>query len=403
MLAVVMLCCVLGFCGTAQAATPGSSVTSAKKVPNGKWVKSGNTKKYRYSDGSYAKNIWLRSGNGVYRMDARGNMKTGMYKVGKATYYSGTNGKVFRKKWLTKDGDKYYFQQDGKMAQYKWLKIGNKYYFFLKSGRLARNQMLTLGGKTYYVNASGVRVKSTWIKKNNKKYYFGSNGVRYQNKWIKSGGKYYYLGSDGAMVTNRWVGDYYVGANGTRLTNCVVDGYYLNSKGKRTVRKFTGDYIFVGDSRTVGVQMSKAPADTKYIAKNGMGYEWLKSTGGQTLQSYLKLNPNVKVVLALGVNDLGNVNSYIKYYKNLMKKYPKTEFYVLSVNPVDEKKEASHGYKIKNSTIRSFNRKMYKAFHSSYVNTYDYLIDRGFETRDGLHYTRAIYRDLYDYIIQKIK
>ena len=42
-------------------------------------------------------------------------------------------------------------------------------------------------------------------------------------------------------------------------------------------------------------------------------------------------------MLALGVNDLKNVNSYITYYKKLIKEFPKTKFYVLSVNPVNER------------------------------------------------------------------
>lgn len=398
-----MLCCLLGFCGTAQAATAGSSVTSAKKVSNGKWVKSGTTKKYRYSNGSYAKNIWIKVGNSVYRMDSRGNMKKGLYTVGKYTYYSDSNGRVYRSKWLKLDGEKYYFQSNGARAQYKWLKLNGKYYFFLKSGKLARSQMLTLSGKTYYLSGTGARVNSTWLKKNNKKYYFGSNGVRYQSKWLKSGGRYYYLGANGVMVTNKWVGNYYVGSNGARRTSCVVDGYYLDATGKKTVKKFDGDYIIVGDSRMVGMSNAKSPSDTKYIAKNGMGYDWLKKTAGPTLKNYLAMNPDVKVVLALGVNDLGNVKSYISYYKDLIRKYPKTEFYILSVNPVNESKASSYGYKIKNSAINSFNNKMYTAFRKSFVNTNKYLVAKGFDTRDGLHYTQNVYRDLYDYMIQKIK
>ena len=38
-----------------------------------------------------------------------------------------------------------------------------------------------------------------------------------------------------------------------------------------------------------------------------------------------------------------------------------------------------------------------------YLNTYSYLKKKGFGTRDGLHYTTAEYRNLYNYIIKKIK
>ena len=51
---------------------------------------------------------------------------------------------------------------------------------------------------------------------------------------------------------------YYVGANGTRVTNTVKDGYYLNASGKNVIKVFNGDYIFVGDSRMVGMQSAVA-------------------------------------------------------------------------------------------------------------------------------------------------
>ena len=378
-------------------------VKSAKQVKGGKWVSSKNGRRYRYQNRKYAKNVWIKSGSYVYRMDSQGYAQTGWFTYKGVKYYADQNGRLYVKKWLNKNGNRYYFQSNGVYAKSKWEKIGGKYYYFLKDGQMARNRMITTSKKTYYVNASGVRVKSTWLKKSGKKYYFMANGVRAEKKWVKSGGKYYYLMSNGQMAVDRWVGSYYVGENGARLTDRVVDGYYLNSSGKKTVKVFKGDYIFLGDSRMVGMKRTYSPSNTLYIAKEGMGYSWLKSTGGPTLKNYLKANPNVKVVLALGVNDLGNIQSYISYYRSLIKAFPKTKFYVLSVNPVDQKKEARYGYSIKNSSITSFNKKLYVAFRSSFINSYNYMKKNGFETRDGLHYTAEVYKDLYDYIIRKIK
>ena len=305
-------------------------------------------------------------------------------------------------KIVTKGSEKYYRYKDGSYAKNTWIKIGKKSYYFLKSGKMAVSRMQKLSGKTYYFKANGVRAESIWIKKGGKYYYFDKNGVRAENQWVKRNGKYYYLGEDGKIVTNAWVDNhqYYVGANGTRVTNTVKDGYYLNASGKNVVKVFNGDYIFVGDSRTVGMQSAIAPSDTLYIAKNGQGYAWLKSTAGVQLRYYLKSNPDVKVVLALGVNDLGNVNSYISYYKKLIKEFPKTKFYVLSVNPVNEKIRRYH---IKNSSIEAFNKKMYVAFRSRYVNTYKQMKQEGFGTKDGLHYLEADYQKLYATIISKIQ
>lgn len=304
-------------------------------------------------------------------------------------------------KWVTVSGGKKYRLKNKKYAQNTWLKIKGKYYYFQKNGLMAKNKAVTTNGKTYYVNQSGVRLKSVWLKKGGKYYYFDANGVRAQNKWVKRNGEYCYLGANGAMVKNRWVGNYYVKADGTRLKKTVKDGYYLNYTGKRVVKVFKGDYIFVGDSRMVGMQKAIAPANTLYIAKVGEGYKWLNEKGGVNLRYHLTANPKVKVVLALGVNDLGNVNQYIKYYKKLMKDFPKTKFYVLSVNPVNEKKLASY-YTIRNKGIDTFNKKMYLAFRSSFVNSNKYMKENGFATRDGLHYTAAVYKDLYRFLTEKI-
>lgn len=400
-----VLICALSFAGTMQAgaATNTNVVTSAKKVSGGKWVKTSAGKKYRYSDGTYAKNVWLKVNGNIYRFNSKGICQTGWIEFENKSYYAAKDGVLYIKKWLDQDGDRYYFQSNGVCAKYKWLTISKKTYFFLKSGRLAKNRMFPYEGKYYYVNKNGVKVTSTWVRKGGYLYYFGSDGSRTQLKWVKYKGEYYYLGSDGRIVKNQWVGNYYVGSDGKRLKNCVKDGYYLNASGKKVIKVFKGKYIFVGDSRMVGMEMSIAPSNTLYLAKNGQGYNWLKKTAGVTLGYYLKTNPNVKVVLALGVNDLGNISSYITYYKSLIKKYPKTKFYVLSVNPVDEAKEKKHGYSVKNSAINAFNKKLYTAFKSRYVDTNSYMKTNGYETRDGLHYTVPVYQDLYNYIVKMIQ
>lgn len=379
LMSMAVLLCVLCMAGTIQASAASTNVVaSAKTVTGGKWV----GKKYRLSNGRYAKNTWLKIDGSVYRFNSKGKRVTGWITYKNAKYYAASNGKVYVKKWLKKSG---------------------KYYYFLSNGKLAKSRMISSGTKCYYVNKSGVRVKSTWVTYKKKRYYFNKSGIRLQSTWLKYKGKYYYLGADGAKVVNRWVGNYYVDGNGARKTNCVVDGYYLGANGKKTVKKFTGKYIFVGDSRTLEMKNVIAPADTLYIAKVGSGYSWLESSAGPLLEDYLKLNPNVKVVLAFGVNDLGNIQSYITYYRSLIKKYPKTKFYVLSVNPVDAKKGKENGYTVKNSQIVAFDKKLRTALGTSvYINSYKYIKARGVDTRDGIHYEPQVYIDLYNFITGKI-
>lgn len=153
----------------------------------------------------------------------------------------------------------------------------------------------------------------------------------------------------------------------------------------------------------VGMENSVSSTNTLYIAKVGMGYDWLADTADETLRKQLKARPELKVVFGFGVNDLGNIEKYIKYYRELIKDFPKTSFYFLSVNPVDEKKETQYGYSIKNSAISTFNRRLYTAFRSKYINSYTYLKNSGFSTMDGVHYTTATYQKLRSFILTKIR
>lgn len=375
-----------------------NAITSAKKVTGGKWVSGSKGKRYKAASGKYLKNTWIKVSGKVYRLGTKGYCETGWFTWNKNKYYADKNGAVYYKKWYTDGKNRYYLQSTGVCAVSKWLKVGGKYYYFEKTGKMSANKTVGL----YYVNASGVRVTSCWVKKNGKFYYFGSDGKKLSSIWIKSAQGYRYLGSNGAMAVDKWVGKYYVGSDGYRLTSCVKDGYWLNASGLKTVKVFQGDYIFVGDSRMVGMYNTVAPANTLFLAKVSSGYTWLNATAGVKLKYYLDANPKVKVVLAHGVNDLGNISLYLAYYRELISLYPDTEFYMLSVNPVDDqylKKNNPVSYQwVNNAAIRKFNKKLKSAFSKRYIDTYTYLTKKGFGTADGIHYTAATYQKIYLYM-----
>jgi hypothetical protein len=378
---MLFLLCILCGAGVMQAQAASTNVIStAKKTSGGTWTETAKGKRYLLKSGSYAKNSWRLIDGRIYYFNKKGYCAKG---------------------WFTYGGQTYYATSIYRICYKEWHKIGTSYYYFLKNGNLATDRMVKTSGKYYYVNSSGARVKSSWVEYNGETYYFNASGVRLQKKWLQKKGKYYYFASNGVMARNKWVGDYYVGDDGARLTDCEVDGYYLDETGKKITLTFNGSHIFLGDSRMVGMQNTVSSTDIEFIAKVSMGYSWLDSTAGPMLKSYLKFNPNVKVVLALGVNDLGNIESYITYYQSLIQSYPTTRFYFLAVNPVDEKAEASHGYTIKNSQIRAFNKKLKAAFGTAYLDSYTYLKEAGITTVDGVHYLAETYQTLFDFIMSQ--
>ncbi|MCD8023096.1 MAG: hypothetical protein LUF30_09045, partial [Lachnospiraceae bacterium] len=239
-----------------------------------------------------------------------------------------------------------------------------------------------------------------YTKKTGRICYFNSSGKRVHGKWKKIDGNYYYFNDSGYLATSQWVGDYYVDENGLRMTNCVVDGYTLDASGKKTA--FTGKYIFVGDCRTVGMSYAISKSNTYFIGEVSMGLIRLKTVASVELASYLSVYPNAKVILGYGLNDLYQLDNYISYYKTLISKYPKAQFYILSINPINETLASKNGYTVKTSQIKAFNQAMQEAFPDNYLDTYTWLEQNGFSASDGIHYVSSTYVKLYDYIISVI-
>lgn len=389
--------------GTFQAAENMVARAKANKLSSGEFQKSSKGLRFRGQDGKYLKDVWCAIGGKIYYFDPSGYAGSGWFRYQNKRYYAGADGAVYAAKWLTKGSKRYYLKKNGVRAEAEWVKKGGKYYYFDPAGLLVTSKQIQTGGKYYYVDKEGVRRTNCWLTMKNKRYFFGKDGVRYQSKWIKYNGKYYYLQKNGVMASEAWVGDYYVGADGARMTDCVVDSYYLDAQGKRTkILKFSGDYLIVGDSRVVGMEMAVSTNKAKFIGKVSMGYSWLNSYAGPLVRCYLAGNPKLKVVFAFGLNDLANIERYISYYRSLMKDFPNANIYFLSVNPVAEATAAAAGYTVKNSQVKPFNAALKKAFGSQYLNCYSYLIKHGFSATDGIHYTAGTYQKIYDYIAKKI-
>lgn len=151
---------------------------------------------------------------------------------------------------------------------------------------------------------------------------------------------------------------------------------------------------FVGDSRTVGLRYS-ATNSSKYvfIAKESMGYSWFASEAVDTLRNHLNTHPKGAVVFNFGINDIGptgeaNVYNYISLYKKLEQEYPDTDFYYMTVNPVQNHPSIS------NSAVEHFNSIVAQNFPNQIVDTYSNI---DFQFTDTVHYQTSTYRDILSY------
>lgn len=160
--------------GSGQVDNNGVSVGATSQVG---WVHSGNAWFYRYPDGSYQKNSWLKVNGIWYLFDSSGKMMTGWQKKDGLTYYLQDNGSMYsgwvkngnywyymnrlgdsgvegamRTGWLTMDNKTYYLRADGSMAE-GWTQVdGNWYYFYPGYGYKAVNTVID----TFYVDADGI-------------------------------------------------------------------------------------------------------------------------------------------------------------------------------------------------------------------------------------------------------
>ena len=321
------------------------ATVSAKKAPVGKWEKDSCGYRYRYKNGKYAKSVWIKVKGKIFYIGSKGYRLSGV--------------KTFKKQ-------RYYLDRKGVLTT-GWQNIGtNRYYFSKKTGA----------------------AQTEWATINKKTYYFNQAAELQTNQWISG----YYVGTKGYILKNTWIGEDYVGEDGKKVD---PDPNLLSKT------------IFVGDSRTVGLKAAIGGKNI-YIGKIGEGYSWFSSSAIVKLESRLKAYPTSKVVLNFGINDLGNIDDYISIYEKLIESYPHTKFYLMSVNPVEAKRAKDFGYStrtVNNTNIKKFNAKMKASFPELYLDSYSYLVENGYiknvlagkGTIDGIHYTEAVSKAIYDY------
>ncbi len=140
-------------------------------------------------------------------------------------------------------------------------------------------------------------------------------------------------------------------------------------------------YIFVGDSRFVHMNDVCKISDTEnlfMVAKVGEGYSWFTQTAMQQIKRIIStgLYSKWKIIICLGVNDLGDLSKYVQKYEQLKNDY---DISLVSVNPI-----TSYG-SLDNKQIDRFNNGI-KDLGIPYIDTYRLLMVTGFTTTDGLHY-----------------
>lgn len=171
--------------------------------------------------------------------------------------------------------------------------------------------------------------------------------------------------------------------------------------------------IWVGDSRTLGLQDALEKTgredDDLFVGQVGEGVRWFREEGIYALSDAILANPDLPVVLNFGVNDPDLVDEYVVAYWDLIRANPDTRFYLLSVNPLDEEFLMEDGKvneavfdTVNNLNVARMNVKLKDEFGSRYIDSASFLKSDGFDTVDGLHFTRETYLKIHDFVVDAL-
>ncbi len=181
------------------------------------------------------------------------------------------------------------------------------------------------------------------------------------------------------------------------------------SSDKATAKELFADSVFIGDSRTEGLQIKTNLSTARFITHRGltvstaMTEKVIKLKNGEkgTILDALKEGKYKKVFVMFGVNELGwpytstfkdKYEELIKYIKEIQ---PDAEIYVQSIIPVTKtKSDSSNIYNLTN--IKKFNKTilaMTKDLGVNYLNVQEAVTKSGTylpedSAVDGVHLTK---------------
>lgn len=168
---------------------------------------------------------------------------------------------------------------------------------------------------------------------------------------------------------------------------------------EKLLQKDTSPIIWAGDSRILGMKNALAdPEEDIFIGASGEGYIWFSETGLPQLDAAIKSQKQAPVVINFGVNDYDNLSRYLSLYTELTVEYPDTDFYFLSVNPI----EPTLCQSITNEEIAAFNQRLKEAFPDNYLDSFTMLMIDQVTTVDGIHYSEEDYQKIYDFVRDQI-
>lgn len=217
------------------------------------------------------------------------------------------------------------------------------------------------------------------------------------------------LGSESVLEINDNIKEKLKNTNSSDF-EYILKELYPSQEGSTTTPSNNKPIIFIGDSRTVGLQASVGENtlnkdNVSIVASGGEGIGWLNNTGINEVNTIINNNGNTSynIFSWLGVNGLHD--SYASTYENLATTTWKNHtIYIINIGPVYD---ADTIY-VKQNQIDDFNEKMENFIKQKNLSNLKYIkidysnLNLQYDA-EGLHYNSQNYKDIYNRIMDAFR
>jgi hypothetical protein len=144
----------------------------------------------------------------------------------------------------------------------------------------------------------------------------------------------------------------------------------------------TSKICFIGDYRVAAME-DAVFTDVQFITNDKGDLNWLNTTAINKFESIA--NGVDLCVVALGINDISNLDGYVQSLNTFAEKYHDKVFIYANIGPVDEQKQNT----LTNAQLEEFNNKIIYGLSDQWkiVNQYEYIAASGFDSEDGKTYS----------------
>lgn len=203
----------------------------------------------------------------------------------------------------------------------------------------------------------------------------------------------------------------------SEASNEIINPVPLSEKLSET---YLGKCAFVGDSLTAGLSDYQYVSSKNVIAEVGLNIDKINTqtirtgAGEKTaLEALVDLSPE-NIYIMLGSNgiewlsDKDMIGYYKEFTDSVKEALPDSKIYILSIPPVTSEREKASDNPIKNSDIDRYNsalldmaneNQMYYVDLNTALKGNDGKFSDGDAADDGMHFNKATYQVMIDYIL----